>query len=216
LARPAQYRRRPALRNLGRAVGKGRRCHARRPVCRTAKAALFSIAAPAAIVAAVSVRTEESQVTSAIEQRLAQQGLELPPAPAPAANYVPYTIGGKLLFVAGQLPFRDRRVAVVGRLGAEVSLAQGQEAARLCALNLLAQAKAACGGDLSKLSRCLKLGGFVACTPEFGDHPEVVNGASDLMVQAMGEAGRHARFAVGCASLPRNAAVEVEATFELA
>ncbi len=95
-------------------------------------------------------------------------------------------------------------------------MAQGQEAARLCALNLLAQAKAACGGDLDRLGRCLKLGGFVACTPDFGDHPEVVNGASDLIVQAMGEAGRHARFAVGCASLPRHAAVEVEAIFELA
>ena len=155
-------------------------------------------------------------MTSKVEQRLAQQGLELPDAPAPAANYVPYTIGGKLLFVSGQLPFREGRVAVTGKVGAEVSVAQGQEAARLCALNLLAQAKAACGGDLSKLSRCVKLGGFVACAPDFGDHPEVVNGASDLMVQAMGEAGRHARFAVGCASLPRDAAVEVEAIFELA
>jgi enamine deaminase RidA (YjgF/YER057c/UK114 family) len=155
-------------------------------------------------------------LTSRIEQRLAEQGLELPAAPAPAAHYVPYTISGKLLFVAGQLPLRGGRVAVTGRLGAEVTVAQGQEGARLCALNLLAQAKAACGGDLDRLGRCLKLGGFVACTPEFGDHPEVVNGASDLMVQAMGEAGRHARFAIGCASLPRNAAVEVEAIFELA
>jgi enamine deaminase RidA (YjgF/YER057c/UK114 family) len=155
-------------------------------------------------------------VTSRVEQRLAEQGLELPAAPAPAANYVPYTMSGKLLLVAGQLPFRQGLVAVTGQLGAGVSVAQGQEAARLCALNLLAQAKAACGGDLDRLGRCLKLGGFVACTPEFGDHPEVVNGASDLMVHAMGEAGRHARFAVGCASLPRNAAVEVEAIFELA
>ena len=129
---------------------------------------------------------------------------------------MPYTISGRLILVAGQLPFADGQVAVTGRLGAEVSLAQGQEAARLCALNLLAQAKAACGGDLDRLGRCLKLGGFVACTPEFTDHPEVVNGASDLIVQAMGEAGRHARFAVGCTSLPRNAAVEVEAIFELA
>ena len=155
-------------------------------------------------------------MTSKVEQRLAQQGLELPDAPAPAANYVPYTISGKLVFVAGQLPFRRGQVAIKGQVGAEVSVAQGQEAAKLCALNLLAQAKAACGGDLDRLGRCLKLGGFVACTPDFGDHPEVVNGASDLIVQAMGEAGRHARFAVGCASLPRHAAVEVEAIFELA
>ena len=155
-------------------------------------------------------------MTSAIEQRLAAHGLELPDAPAPAANYVPSTISGRLLFVAGQLPFVAGQIAVAGRLGEDVSLEQGQEAARICALNLLAQARAACGGDLSRLARCLKLGGFVSCTPEFADHPAVINGASDLMVQAMGEAGRHARFAVGCASLPRNAAVEVEGIFELA
>ncbi len=155
-------------------------------------------------------------MTSRIEQRLAQQKLELPEAPAPPGNYVPHTISGKLLFVAGQLPFRGGQVAITGRLGAEVNGAEGQEAARLCALNLLAQAKAACGGELDRLGRCLKLGGYVACTPEFSAHPEVVNGASDLIVQVMGEAGRHARFAVGCTSLPRNAAVEVEAIFELA
>ena len=154
-------------------------------------------------------------MTSAIEQRLAARGLELPAAPAPAANYVPYTISGKLLFVAGQLRFVAGQVAV-GRLGDDVSLTQGQEAARICALNLLAQARSACGGDLSRLARCLKLGGFVSCTPAFTDHPAVINGASDLIVEAMGEAGQHARFAVGCASLPRNAAVEVEAIFELA
>jgi enamine deaminase RidA (YjgF/YER057c/UK114 family) len=154
-------------------------------------------------------------LTSAIEQRLAAQGLELPDAPAPAANYVPYTISGKLLVVAGQLPFVKGQIAVSGRLGEGVRLEQGQEAARICALNLLAQARAACGGDLDRLARCLRLGGFVSCTPDFTDHPAVINGASDLMVQAMGEAGRHARFAVGCASLPRAAAVEVEAIFEL-
>jgi enamine deaminase RidA (YjgF/YER057c/UK114 family) len=154
-------------------------------------------------------------VRSAIERRLAARGLELPDAPAPAANYVPYTISGKLLLVAGQLPFRNGQVAVVGRVGEDVSLEQGQKAARICALNLLAQAKAACG-DLDGLARCLKLGGFVSCGPAFTEHAAVVNGASDLMVEAMGEAGRHARFAVGCASLPRGAAVEVEAIFELA
>jgi enamine deaminase RidA (YjgF/YER057c/UK114 family) len=155
-------------------------------------------------------------VTSAIEQRLAARGLELPAAPTPAANYIPYTISGKLLFVAGQLPFVAGKVAVAGRLGEDVSLEQGQEATRICALNLLAQARAACGGDLARLPRCLKLGGFVSCTPAFTEHPAVINGASDLMVEVMGEAGQHARFAVGCASLPRNAAVEVEGIFELA
>ena len=154
-------------------------------------------------------------MTSAIERRLAAEGLELPRAAAPAANYVPYVISGRLVLIAGQMPFEDGRVAVVGRLGDDVSMAEGQRAARLCALNLLAQAKAACGGDLDRLGRCLKLGGFVSCTPDFADHPEVVNGASDLIVLAMGEAGRHARFAVGCPSLPRAAAVEVEAIFEL-
>ena len=155
-------------------------------------------------------------MTSAIEQRLAARGLELPAAPAPAANYIPCTISGKLLFVAGQLPFVGGKVAVAGRLGEDVSLEQGQEAARICALNLLAQARAACGGDLSRLARCIKLGGFVSCTPAFSEHPAVINGASDLMVEAMGQAGQHARFAVGCASLPRDAAVEVEGIFELA
>jgi enamine deaminase RidA (YjgF/YER057c/UK114 family) len=178
---------------------------------------LWPMAGAAAIVGgSTGFGSREDQVTSAIEQRLAADGIELPAAAAPAANYVPYTIAGRLIMVAGQMPFRDGRVAVTGRLGAEVSVAQGQEAARLCALNLLAQAKAACGGDLDRLGRCLKLGGFVACTAEFTEHPEVVNGASDLIVEAMGEAGHHARFAVGCASLPRNAAVEVEAIFELA
>jgi enamine deaminase RidA (YjgF/YER057c/UK114 family) len=153
---------------------------------------------------------------SAIEARLRDLGLGLPSAAPPAANYVPFTVSGKLLLISGQLPFQGGGVAVTGRLGRDVDLEQGQAAARLCALNLLAQAKAACEGDLDRLARCLKLGGFVACTPEFTDHPRVINGASDLMVGAMGDAGRHARFAVGCPSLPLDAAVEVEAIFELA
>ena len=152
---------------------------------------------------------------SAIEQRLAERGLALPEAPAPAANYVPFTISGKLVFISGQLPLQGGGVAVAGRLGDTVTLEQGQAAARLCALNLLAQAKAAAGGDLDRLVRCLKLGGFVACTPAFTDQPKVINGASDLVAEVMGEAGRHARFAVGAASLPLNAAVEVEGIFEL-
>jgi len=155
-------------------------------------------------------------VTSDLERRLAEQGLQLPAAAAPVASYQPYALSGKLLFVSGQLPFENGKIAVTGRLGAGLSVEQGQEAARLCALNLLAQAKAACGGDLAKLARCIKLGGFVACAPEFVDHPKVVNGASDLIGAVMGAAGQHARFAVGCASLPLDAAVEVEAIFELA
>jgi enamine deaminase RidA (YjgF/YER057c/UK114 family) len=155
-------------------------------------------------------------VTSDLERRLAEQGLQLPPAAAPAANYQPYVISGKLVFVSGQLPIRDGKVVITGRLGDAVSLERGQEAARICGLNLLAQAKAACGGDLGRLARCLKLGGFVSCMPAFVDHPKVINGASDLIAGVMGEAGHHARFAVGSASLPLDAAVEVEAIFELA
>lgn len=153
---------------------------------------------------------------SGIERRLAELGLELPPAAAPVANYVPWTISGKLLFISGQVPLRDGKIAITGRLGAEVDIEAGREAARICALNLLAQARAALDGELDRLARCLKLGGFVACTPEFADHPKVINGASDLVVAAMGDAGRHTRFAVGAPSLPLGAAVEVEAMFELA
>lgn len=152
---------------------------------------------------------------SSIEERLRDLGLDLPLAPAPAANYVPYTVGGALLFVSGQLPMQGGGVAVVGQLGRDLTVEEGQAAARLCALNLLAQAKAACAGDLGRLGRCLKLGGFVSATPEFTEHPKVINGASDLIADVMGEAGRHARFAVGCVSLPLGAAVEVEAIFEL-
>ncbi len=134
----------------------------------------------------------------------------------PVANYVPFTISGKQVFVSGQLPMRSGQVAYTGRLGDGVSIEDGEAAAALCAINLLAQAKNACGGDLAKLGRCLKLGGFVASTADFTDHPKVVNGASNLIAEAMGDAGQHARFAVGVSSLPLGAAVEVDAIFELA
>ncbi len=154
-------------------------------------------------------------MTSAIERRLGELGLTLPEVPSPAGNYVPWVRSGKLLFISGQVPMTEGRIAIAGRLGDNVSLEEGQRAARLCALNILAQARAALDGALDGLARCVKLGGFVACTPDFTDHPKVINGASDLMVAAMGEAGRHARFAVGAPSLPLGAAVEVEAIFEL-
>ena len=153
---------------------------------------------------------------SALERRLADLGHDLPEAAAPAANYLPYVTSGKLVFVSGQLPIRDGEVAYVGRLGGEVGVDHGKAAAALCALNHLAQIKAACDDDFDRLARCLKLGGFVACTPEFTDHPKVINGASDLIAAAMGDAGGHARFAVGAASLPLGASVEIEAIFELA
>lgn len=152
---------------------------------------------------------------SALEQKLAAMGLALPNAAAPAANYVPFVVSGKLIMVSGQLPMRDGAVAYAGRLGDGVDIETGQAAAALCALNLLAQAKNACDGDLNRLGRCVKLGGFVACTPDFTDHPKVINGASNLIADAMGETGQHARFAVGVTSLPFGASVEVDAIFEL-
>ncbi|HET6468538.1 MAG TPA: RidA family protein [Geminicoccaceae bacterium] len=151
-----------------------------------------------------------------IERRLAELGITLPEAAAPAANYVPWRVHGDQIIVSGQLPMEQGRVAVRGKLGAGVSLEEGQRAARLCALNLLAQVRAACNGEIRRPVRCLRLGAFVAATPEFQDHPKVVNGASDLMVEVMGDGGRHARFAVGVASLPFDAAVEIDGLFELA
>jgi enamine deaminase RidA (YjgF/YER057c/UK114 family) len=150
-----------------------------------------------------------------IEARLKELNIELPRAAAPAANYVPYTTSGKLLFVAGQVPFWNGELRHVGTVGGDMSVEDGAAAARVCALNLIAQAKAACGGNLDKVGRVLKLVGFVQCTTGFKDQPKVINGASDLMVQVFGELGRHARVAVGTNALPLGVAVEIEGTFEL-
>jgi enamine deaminase RidA (YjgF/YER057c/UK114 family) len=155
-------------------------------------------------------------MTGRVDSRLAELGLVLPTPAAAVANYLPYVISGSLVFVSGQLPLVDGKVTVTGRLGADVSLEDGQKAARQCAINLLAQARAAAGGDLDRVTRLVRLGGFVASTPDFTDQPKIVNGASDLMVEVLGDAGRHSRAAVGVASLPLNAAVEIEAVFELA
>ena len=149
------------------------------------------------------------------EARLAQLGIELPSAVPPAANYVPARRSGNIVYIAGQVPVADGKDQVVGKLGREVSIEDGQKAARICAINILAQLRAAMGGSLDNVVGCLRLGGFVNAVPEFGDHPKVINGASDLMVAVFGEAGRHARAAVGCGSLPRNVAVEVDAIFEV-
>ncbi|MEM9989289.1 MAG: RidA family protein [Pseudomonadota bacterium] len=149
-----------------------------------------------------------------IESRLADIGLTLPEAAAPVASYVSYIIAGGLVYVSGQLPFKDGGV-VTGLLGENMDVEAGNAAAQICALGLLAQVKAACEGDLDQVDRCIKLGGFVASTPQFKDHPKVVNGASDLMITALGDAGRHARAAVGVSSLPLGAAVEVDGIFSL-
>jgi enamine deaminase RidA (YjgF/YER057c/UK114 family) len=151
-----------------------------------------------------------------IEARLKELGLELPAATAPIASYVPFTRSGGLVVVSGQVSVRDGKPEFVGKLGREISVAEGQQAARLCALNILAHAKTACDGDLDRVKRVLRLGGFVNCMPEFTQMPQVVNGASDLMVELFGDAGKHARAAVGVASLPLGVAVEVEAMFEIA
>ncbi|MFQ5783819.1 MAG: RidA family protein [Alphaproteobacteria bacterium] len=151
-----------------------------------------------------------------IDARLAELGIELPNAAAPAANYVPYTITGNQVFVSGQVTVWNGEFKYIGRLGADLTVDDGYQAARLCALNIIAQLKAACGGDLDRVTRCVKLGGFVNSTPDFTDQPKVVNGASDLMVEVFADKGRHARFAVGAPTLPLGIAVEVDAVFEIA
>jgi enamine deaminase RidA (YjgF/YER057c/UK114 family) len=152
---------------------------------------------------------------SAIEQKLSALGLTLPAVSLPAANYIPCTISGTTLYVSGTLPMLEGKPQFVGKVGREFSLEQGQECARLCTLNILAHVKMALGGDLSRVGRLLRMGIFVNAPDSFTDHPKVANGASDLMVGLMGDAGKHARFAVGVSGLPFGVAVEVDATFEL-
>jgi enamine deaminase RidA (YjgF/YER057c/UK114 family) len=149
-----------------------------------------------------------------VEERLAEHGLVLPQAAAPVASYVPTVEVDGLLFVSGQISFAADGSLIRGRLGAEMTVAQGQAAAERCALMILAQAKAALGG-FGRLERVVKLGVFVQCADDFTDQPEVANGASDLFVKLLGEAGRHARAAVGVPALPRGVAVEVDAVFAL-
>ncbi len=153
-------------------------------------------------------------MTDRIHRVLEELGLALPAAAAPVATYVPTVEAGGLLHVSGQLPFRDGKV-VTGRLGDGLDVAAGKDAAQLCALMVVAQVKAALG-DLSRVARVVKLGVFVNSAPDFGDQPEVANGASDLMVALFGDAGKHARAAVGVAALPRGAAVEIDAIFAVA
>jgi enamine deaminase RidA (YjgF/YER057c/UK114 family) len=150
-----------------------------------------------------------------IEKRLSDLGVTLPAAAAPAANYVPFMRTGNLVFTAGQLPLKDGKLQVTGLLGRDVDTAAGKEAAKLCAINVLAQAKAAIG-DLENIRRLVKITVFVASTPDFTEQHLVANGASDFLVAVLGEPGKHARAAVGTASLPLNAAVEVEAVIEVA
>jgi enamine deaminase RidA (YjgF/YER057c/UK114 family) len=151
-----------------------------------------------------------------VEARLAKLGLSLPAAPSPAANYVPFTIAKGLLFIAGQAPVRDGKYALTGRVGNEVAVEDAQAAARLCGLNVLAQVKAAVSGDWSRVRRCVRLCGYVSSAPDFFEQPKVLDGASDLMVQALGDAGKHTRSALGVAALRGNVPVVVDAIFEIA
>ena len=146
-----------------------------------------------------------------IEERLDALGFSLPSAAAPAANYLPFARHGDLIFVSGQLCIGPQGLTIKGKLGDNVTLADGQEAARLCALNILAQAKAALDGDLERIRQIIRITGFVAATPGFTDPHLVINGASDLLVDVLGERGRHSRDAVGMACLPLDAAVEIDA-----
>lgn len=151
-----------------------------------------------------------------IEARLNELGIELPEAPGAAANYVPYVVTGNLVFVAGQVPFVDGELKYLGQVGKDIALEEAQAAARVCGLNLIAQVKAACDGDLDRVVRCVKLGGFVNSSDGFDRQPWVINGASDLIAEVFGDKGRHARFAVGANALPLGVSVEIDAVFEIA
>jgi len=155
-------------------------------------------------------------MTGKIEARLAELGITLPQAAAPAGAYVPYVVSGNLVFVSGQVTLENGELKYKGRLGEGMYVDEGYAAARLCGLNLLAQVRAACAGDLDRVTRVVRLGGFVNSTAEFGDQPKVINGASDLMMEVFGDAGRHARAAVGASSLPLGVSVEVDGIFEIA
>lgn len=150
-----------------------------------------------------------------IDARLAELGIKVPDAAAPVANYVGYVKTGNLVFVSGQVTIKDGAFLHVGKVGAEISVEEGQAAAKLCAINIIAQLKAACGGDLDRVERIVKLGGFVNSTPDFAQQPQVINGASDLMVAVFGDKGKHARAAVSAGSLPLGVAVEIDAVAEI-
>ena len=151
-----------------------------------------------------------------VDARLKELGIVVPEAAAPVANYVAYVVTGNLVFVSGQVTVEDGQFKYQGKVGSDYTVEQGQEAARLCAVNIVSQLKAACGGDLDRVQRIVKLGGFVNSGPDFKDQPKVINGASDLMVEVFGDKGKHARAAVSAGALPVGVAVEVDAVAEIA
>lgn len=154
-------------------------------------------------------------MTTNVEFRLTQHQIELPHATSAVANYVPFVLSGNTVYISGQITVWNGELRYQGKLGENLSVDEGYQAARLCGLNLLAQLKSACGGDLNRAIRVIKLGGFVNCSPDFTDHPKVINGASDLMLDVFGDAGRHVRLAVGASSLPLGVAVEIDGIFEI-
>ncbi|MFQ5953822.1 MAG: RidA family protein [Kiloniellales bacterium] len=151
-----------------------------------------------------------------IDQRLSELAITIPEPAVPVANYVGFVRAGNLVFVSGQVPLEGGEFKYFGKVGAELGIEEGQAAARLCGINILAHLKAACDGDLDRVRRCVKLTGFVNSTPDFKDQPKVINGVSDLMVEVFGDAGRHARAAISAGALPLGVGVEVEAVFEIA
>lgn len=153
---------------------------------------------------------------AAITDQLARMGITLPEVTLPAANYVPCTISGNTLFVSGQLPMEGGKPQFIGKVGREYSIEEGQACAKLCGINILAHVQKALGGDLTRVKKLIRLGVFVNAPDDFTDHPKVANGVSDMMVELLGENGKHARFAVGVSGLPFGVAVEVDATFEIA
>ena len=150
-----------------------------------------------------------------IDNRLHDLGITLSDPATPAANYVPYVVTGNLVFISGQVPVDKTGLPYCGKVGDDISQEDAVKAARLCGINILAALRQACGGDLDRVTRCVKLGGFVNGTPDFDQHPAVINGCSDLMVDVFGDAGKHARFALGAGNLPFNVAVEIDAVFEI-
>jgi enamine deaminase RidA (YjgF/YER057c/UK114 family) len=152
---------------------------------------------------------------STIETRLADMGITIPEPPAPVAAYVGHVVHNGIVTVSGQLPLAGGALSQTGLLGDTVSVEEGAAAAQVCAINILAQIKVACGGDFERIIQCIRLGGFVASAPDFTDHPKVINGASEFIGAVLGDKGVHARAAVGVAALPMNASVEVEATFAI-
>ena len=157
----------------------------------------------------------EIKMPGTIEQKLEDLGISLPNSPAPSANYIPFVITGSLVFISGQISI-EKGLLIEGKIGKELNVDTGKRAAKACALNLISHLKNACAGDLDRVIRVVKLGGFVNATSDFTDAPQVINGASDVFVEIFGETGRHARFAVSVASLPSGAAVEIDGIFEIA